>query len=183
MMKPVFIMFLIGIMFPFKIFPQTSDENKTKKTGLLVGISHNQLSESLLNNLIHKGGGLNIGFDREIRKDNSIRQIELIFGSDFLKSRYEKEIASYHFNSSFIYSYLFEILHSSQSSRTIYLGGIASADMNLEYFDNWDENHYYWLTSYSLGGNLRLENPVFNTNRFQLEVDIPFISLVSRPPV
>ena len=174
-------MLLIGTMLSAKIYSQPSGELYLKKTGLLFGISGNQLNQGSLNNIVHKGGGFSLGFDREIKKENAIRQFEWQIGSAFLKSTYENEIASYNFSTSFSYRYLFQIC-CRQYDHGAFVGGKASADYHIEYFDNWDENHFYWMTSYSLGADLRLEYPVFETNLLQFEADIPLISFVSIPP-
>ena len=68
MKKEVFIMLFIFSVLPLKILAQVFDEQNTKKTGLLFSVSYNQLREGLINNAIHKGAGLLIGFDRERKK-------------------------------------------------------------------------------------------------------------------
>jgi hypothetical protein len=65
---------------------------------------------------------------------------------------------------------------------SLFLGGIIGLEMHHEWFDNWDDSHLYWLTSYHLGidGILIYQNS--SDSELFLEISTPVAALISRPP-
>jgi hypothetical protein len=64
----------------------------------------------------------------------------------------------------------------------LFLGGITGLDSHIAYYANWDESHFYWLTSYNLGFDGILTYQKSDKSSFWLEMNTPLVSLVSRPP-
>jgi hypothetical protein len=149
--------------------------------GLQIGLSGNQMQEGSLNKVLHSGIGFHACLFREKISERKLKRFEFLLSPGFLKSDYESEISSFHFQTSCNYRYMFRFLRN-RSRLGFFVGGIVSADANIQYFDNWDENHFYWLTAYSVGIDFRIELQTFRKNKLQIEGNIPLISLVSRTP-
>lgn len=172
---------MIWVMGNLASYSQDPVKNDSRKTGIKFGISFNELSETLLNNTIHTGVGFSGSFITERTSDLRFQRFELNLEADFLKSSIETETGSYIFQISAGYRYLFN-MNSRLRWLNIRIGPIARADINISYFDNWDSNHYYWLTAYTLGTAVRLEHFTGSGNVLQFDFNMPLISLVSRPP-
>lgn len=151
-----------------------------KSTHLLFGLNRNNIKETSLNRLIHRGTGGVLGLKFQSENNRRISELLVTLGGNFLKSKYESEISSYNFNTSFEYHHLFNLSTSEQLK--IHAGGAMLFNANVEYFDNWNENHFYWFTSYALAIDLRIIIPIAQQKQFQLECKLPIISAVSRPP-
>lgn len=150
-------------------------------SGIHFGISNNKMRENLISKTIHRGFGLSVGTFIEIIRYRTLQVYDLDLGVDFLKSRFESETGSYKFNLSATYKYLVR-LSSTDSKTGFYLGPHLNINSLITYFDNWDENHYYWLTGYSLGAGGRIQSSTSSGDEFKIDFDIPLTSLVSRPP-
>lgn len=160
---------------------QTSFIDYKKLHGPQLGISANKLQDASLSKVLHQGPGFYFGTFTEKSTGLSFQRIEVSLAANFLKSNYEIENSSFHFQLPFKYTYL-RSLRKLEKGPAIYFGGFASFAANIEYFDNWDQNHFYWLTSYNLGVDFRTELHLSSKGKLQVESNIPIISLISRPP-
>jgi len=64
----------------------------------------------------------------------------------------------------------------------MFLGGEVQAKATQGIYTNWDVNHYYWLTSYSLGFIGRTQYEISNHKVVSISIGMPIISLISRTP-
>lgn len=162
-------------------FSQAGTDSGIKKTGIHMGFSYINLEDKALNNAMHKGTGFSGGWYLELLNNRSVRVFDLVLGSGFLKSYFENETATYRFSGSARYRWLRNI-SGTPKDLNIYLGGRGEFKTAIEYFDNWDESHFYWLTSYSLGIDFRFNYSFASSNTIMIEGDMPVFSFVSRPP-
>lgn len=65
---------------------------------------------------------------------------------------------------------------------TLSLGGGLQGEEALFYSWDWDEEHLYWLTSWSLGPVASWERPLGPRQSLNLSLFVPIAALVSRPP-
>jgi hypothetical protein len=178
-MTIIFIMtWIIGNKISYGIDPT---QNYRKDTGFRLGISLNDTRETLFSNITHSGPGFLAGFIIESTKGLIIKRFDLGLNANFLKSSFETETGSGNFHISVNYRYLFR-LNNNESKKGFYLGPLAGTDILISYYENWDENHYYWLTAYRLGADMRFEFNTVSDNVLQFECNMPLMSLVSRPP-
>jgi hypothetical protein len=181
MKKSVIFYSVILLKISCSTFSQEQTDIGNKLSGFHIGISHTDLKEESLNRAIHKGPGLMGAIYFERSDGKSVKKVKMELGSSFLSSDYEGETSSYLFSGSASFSYL-QNLEIAPPAFGFYLGGRVKAATAIEYFDNWDESHFYWTTSYSLGVDFRGSYSFGRNSRISLEVDFPVLSLVSRPP-
>ena len=181
MKKSVIVLIVIVFRINCPAFSQVQTAIARKESGFHIGISHIDLREESLNRAIHKGPGISGAIYLERVDPGSVRRFHLVLGSNFLKSDYEGEISSYLISGSASFSYL-RSLRIGNPLFSFHLGGNVRAGSAIEYFDNWDESHFYWITSYSLGADFKFSYSFRRNSRISIEADLPFLSLISRPP-
>jgi hypothetical protein len=181
MKKSIILFSVILFKLSCSTFSQAKEDTGRTRAGFQMGISHMDLKEQSLNRATHNGPGIMGGLHLERSNTRSIKMLNMELGSNFLRSRYEGETSSYRISGSASFSYLRNIIHEAPPWN-FHLGGKVKAFSAIEYFDNWDESHFYWITSYSFGADLRLTYSFGDNSIIQLEADFPLFSLVSRPP-
>jgi hypothetical protein len=163
------------------VFSQDTAEAAETDVGLSLGVAEYQVRENVLNSIRHRGTLGSGGFFYERTKEISRQKVEfhLIFSK--LESRYDPDKSTFAVNPSVSYRYARKVKNINQSM-SIFLGGIIGLEMHHEWFDNWDDSHLYWLTSYHLGvdGILTYQNSP--DSEFFLEISTPVVALISRPP-
>ena len=179
--KKLFSIIVFIILFADNSNAQKAEGFPEKFSGLKLGYSYNELQESSLNRIKHAGNGFLAGWFFEKLNEKTVKGFEFQLITNMLKSSYETEPASLNFNLPLNYHYLFN-LYNPNLSTNFYVGGYAGMNFNIEYFDNWDENHFYWMTNYSLGSDFRFDYSLTQRRKLQIEAKFPLISLVSRPP-
>jgi hypothetical protein len=122
-----------------------------------------------------------LGFCYEKSKELSRQKVEFYLVVNPLKSRYDPDRASIIINPSINYRYARHV-KNIKSDFQLFLGGIAGLNSHSAFFENWDDSHLYWLTSYSLGIDGILTYQKSNKNYFFFELNLPLLSLISRPP-
>lgn len=65
---------------------------------------------------------------------------------------------------------------------TFALGGRLQGEESLLYSYDWDEEHLYWLTSWDLGPAASWRRGLADGHGLLLELELPLVALVSRPP-
>ena len=176
MMIPVIFLCVANIT-----FSQLETGDRINQCGFQLGFAHINLEDKALNNAMHKGAGLYGAYYLERTNARAVKVLDLELGSGFLKSDFENETSTYMFSGSAGFSWLSNLLRTSGNT-DIYLGGRGEIGTAIEYFDNWDESHFYWMTSYSLGIDFRLEYSFGDNSMISIGCDAPILSLISRPP-
>lgn len=181
MKKSLIVLSIVLLRISCSTFSQVQADQKIKQSGFYLGISQTSLKEESLNRALHKGPGLMGAIYLERSKGKSLKKLNLELESNMLKSDFETEISSYLISGSARFSYLRNLFNTAPGF-SFNLGGNFNAGTVIEYFDNWDESHYYWITSYSFGAEVRFTYTFGNNRRIDLEAGVPVLSLVSRPP-
>ena len=162
------------------LFAQNNSE-KTNNFALHFGLTEYQTQEQVLNKVVHSGMFPALGFSYTIPSYESLHNISLFFTFNPIKSSYELGAASLASNMNLNYSYTQKI-SDLRPSLGLWLGPIGGMDYNVSYFENWDESHFYWLTSYYLGFDSRLIYNRSNGAYVTFDMQLPLLALVSRPP-
>lgn len=164
-------------------FPPDKRDDVKKYFGFTIGLSHTQVKEKVLNNIRHQGTFFPspVSFNYEKIKSNSFQAFEFNIHFTGLKSRFDPDVSSLMIHPDINYRYLWK-LNSSNKSIDIYLGAITGLNMQLGWYDNWDDSHLYWLTSYHLGADGRMNYKVTGKSSFYLDFSFPLVALISRPP-
>ena len=162
-------------------YSQISNESLGSKFGFSAGISHYQVKERSINGLVHSGPGFNVAAVYSYKCSNSIHRLELMAGLNFLKTDFESERGSFLIQSSARYSIISQVA-SLKDRFGLFLGGQAKLQASQSIYTNWDVNHFYWLTSYSLGFNGIANYEISNKSAISVELGLPLVSFISRTP-
>jgi hypothetical protein len=181
MKTKIYLLVMISFVLTDKSLGQEFNQIFSRYTGITLGMDFMEMQETSLNRAIHKGPGVYFGFFTEKQRGRTIQRLEFLLSSQFMKSAYEQETSTFSFTGQLKYRYLINIC-DPEVFPGIYIGGSASANTQISYFDNWDENHFFWLTSYSIGLDSRIERRL-RKNKIQIEAGLPLLTLASRPPV
>jgi hypothetical protein len=138
------------------------------------------VKERLLNDLVHRGKGFFMGGIYTISSSYSNQRLEINAGFNMLKSSFEHESGSYLINFAMAYRNNFRIAAIGDKT-SLFLGGLAEFYTHQAIFENWDKNHFYWLTSYSIGLNSSLKYDLSSNRSIRFEIGLPVLSLLSRP--
>jgi len=177
----VYLLVMISFVLTGKSLGQELNQIFPRYIGITLGMDFMAIQETSLNRAIHKGPGMYLGFFTEKQRGRTIHRLEFNMSSHFMKSAYEEEVSTFNFTGQLRYRYLINIC-DPEASQGVYMGGSASINTQISYFDNWDENHFFWLTAYSLGLDSRIEKRL-RKNKIRIEAGLPLLSLASRPPV
>lgn len=161
--------------------PQDKQESDNKDFGLTIGLTEYQIKEKVLNNVRHSGTFISGGLFYERSKETSKQRFELYSVPSKVGSRYDPDKASTIVDTYIKYRYARKVKDISQDL-SLFLGGITGLDSRIAYYANWDESHFYWLTSYDLGFDGILTYQKSGKSSLWLEINAPLVSLVSRPP-
>lgn len=177
--KMTILLLIFVVNFHFAAVSQAEEEDN--EFGVTLGLTEYQTQELVLNKVKHRGMFPSLGLSYKMPNEISIHDIELRVFFNLLKSRFEEDDATFASNVVFNYKYSRKVKDLTQNI-SLFLGGVTGLDANISYFENWDESHFYWLTSYYLGldGTLIYKKP--DRSFFSFEIQIPLLALVSRPP-
>jgi len=142
---------LIAVSLNLRIaFAGDEPEAGSNDFGLAIGPAGYQVKENVLNKIRHKGTFISGGLFYERSRQLSRQKFEFYAIFSRLESRYDSDKASIVINPSLDYRYARRIERIHQNI-ALFAGGIAGFDSHIAYYENWDESHFYWLTSYYLG--------------------------------
>ncbi len=159
---------------------QETHRADTKDLGFAIGLVEYQTRDRVLNNARHRGMLVTGSFFRVRTRDLSQRRFDLDVAYSRLGSRFERERSSYASTLALAYSYTRRIAAAPQGV-TVFIGGVTGFDSHLAYYENWDDSHVYWLTSYYLGFRGRLTYPIREGRSAFVSLSVPLAAVVSRP--
>lgn len=173
---------LIFMLSPLLASEHAGLDNKTRDFGIALGINEYQVKDRVLNNIRHRGlSPTALGAAWDISSVGTLQRYELLLMVNLLASRYDPERSSYAISSSFRYRLLKRFPGTVAGFRYA-LGGGLGGDHDLVYYSKWDDCRTYWLTSYHLTINGRLDRELTGNTGYWLEAGLPVVALVSRPP-
>lgn len=162
-------------------FSQVRTDYGGNRSHVQLGMSFIELKERSLNNALHTGPGIYGAWILERAGSRSLKQLDLNLAAGFLKSDFEDEISSNVFAGTAGFS-LLKNFCAACPDLNFYMGGKVRLASAIEYFDNWDESHFYWNTAYSAGVDFLADYSFRSGRKISIEGEMPLISLVSRPP-
>jgi len=172
---------LLYLMVGDLVFSQDQAIMKDNDFGVALGLTEYQTIEKVLNNVKHRGIFPSFGISYESSNEILKHDVELYFIFNSLKSRFEKGNNTFAMNLALDYKYIRKV-KDFNTRLCLLLGGVMGFDSNISFFENWDNSHFYWLTSYYLGIDGMLLFKKSNGTFFTFEVSAPVVALVSRPP-
>jgi len=176
-----FAIFLLIISIGYSAYSQEKFEAFKLKKGFSIIPSYLQVKDKSLNGLVHSGPGIQVGLFLEGECCNYLQELELNAGMNFLRSRFEDEAESYFLQSTVQYRLYKQILKADGNTK-LYLGGRVKLEASQSIYTGWDENHFNWLTAYSLGFSGQVCHTFDNNNSLSLSLGLPIFSVVSRNP-
>lgn len=148
-------------------------QGRQNSLSLDFGIGSLQVQENALNSLVHKGSLIITGLSFASESQTGLsHKIEVSFSIGSLKSRFEENRNSTYWNPQLRYSLTKPITNS------ISVGGYLSGVYQVMEFENWDDSHLYWVTSYQMGPVVKIDNIPFK-GLFS-NVSFPLLAIVSR---
>lgn len=162
-------------------FSQSKMEGTSNDLGFTICLIEYQVKERVLNNIRHRGTFISGGLSYEKSKEISKHRFELYLAPALVGSRYDPDKASTIIDTAIKYRYARRVRDINQDISS-FLGGIAGLNSHVGYYENWDESHFYWLTSYYMGVGGILTYRKSSKSSFWFEANTPLVALVSRPP-
>lgn len=180
-MKKFIIIYVLLILNMHLCFAQEENKGNNKDFGIALGLTEYQVSDKVLNNIRHRGIFPSLGFSYEWLGEVTRQRIELYLIFNMLKSRYDPDHNTFIINPSLNYRYVRKVKDITPNLDLL-IGGKTGLYSHQAYFGNWDDSHIYWLTYYYIGFDGMVTYQKSEESSFDLEINIPIISLVSRPP-
>jgi len=152
----------------------------SKDVGLAIGVVEYQVRDRVLNNLRHRGTLVSGSFFRIRTRTFSQTRFDFDLTFSKLASRFDPDRSTFASSLAFSYSYARSVPLASHAYR-VYLGGVAGLESHLTFYENWDDSHFYWLTSYFIGLRGSLTISISDTRSVFVNIAAPMLALVSRP--
>lgn len=166
---------------PVLLAGQELPHASSARHGFTLGVSLYEVRDEVLNGLRHRGPSISAGLFRERVSDEAMRRIEVSFAFAPLADRYSPDRSSLLFQPAFDLRYVRNAVQVSEDL-SLFLGGTAGWISRFSFYENWDQAHAYWLTSWYLGLSAGLFRSLDNGGALFLEMDVPLLAVVSRPP-
>lgn len=174
-MKPVLI-FLLNITC-ILCLAQPIVQNSSNINSIQINLGHNQIKEANLHPKVFRG--LNIGASYSHTKERKhISEITTGLELLLLNTIYEPFPSAAGIEISSAYKHLFTLLKNDEIS--FYIGSISDLKLGTNSYFNWDESHLYYANYISQGISNRISY-FTNKNQFDFNIDLPVISIISRP--
>jgi len=181
MAKKVFFTAIVLLIYTRIGFSQTKPDSVYRDFGLSIAINDFQIKDKVLNPIRYTGTFPALGFSYQWSQPDIRQRVELDMIVNMLKSRYENEHSPVTIDLSLNYRQVRKLTELKPDLH-LFLGGVAGFYSHMSYFEKWDDSHIYWLTYYYLGFNGLLTYGDPSGSSAYLEIGLPLISLVSRPP-
>ena len=175
------VIFAITILMTTTVTGQ-SNSSRSKpihKIGIVLGGGSNQVRDDIIAPLRWDGFGFVGGLSYLLIGDEGRHNIDFRVLYSSPSNRYDHIGTIGEIQVS--YGYMCRIA-GNESQGEIHLGGLIHWDYNLQYYDNWDDSHIYWLNAYELGPVVTWSKTTNDNKQIALELSFPLIALVSRPP-
>ena len=148
------------------------------KFGIAVGLAHNQVRDYLLAPLRWDGIGPVLDVSYIYAPNASRHTVELRIPFAFMSNRYGHQAKALGINIE--YGFL-RTITGSDPRNALQAGGALNWSLDYQYYDSWDDSHFYWLNGYSVGPAIRWTG-IVGQNQLAVGFNLPLLALVSRPP-
>ncbi len=122
------------------------------------------------------GGSLRLGWQHA---GDAVHRVALDVPIAFLQTRYAHEGLA--LTPRLAYSYLRPVASLGKAG-ALWVGGQLQGQLALHYFEQWDEEHLYWLTTYDAALHAAWALPLGASHQMSARLSVPLVTLVSRPP-
>jgi hypothetical protein len=155
------------------------DSVRNQHLGICFSSGISSYREDLIVPLSFDGPGLSLGGVYTRRTDRNLVQFRLRVGLGYLKNRYSHE--AWVLMLEMRPSWVRKLAEHDRYGE--FWGGISiPLQMNNLFLESWDDSHLYWLTAHSLAAAFQWEKKVSRKDHAVVRMEVPFLSLVSRPP-
>jgi hypothetical protein len=153
-----------------------------KHVTLGAGLLHLQAVEGTLYPRRNTGPGLHLDLQAEKRKQERIREWQLLVQYARPRTAVEQETSSHWVRLRIRANQLWPVARGAWGQ--LQAGPMAALNYQVAYYENLDESHLYWANHATLGASVRWQRPRLNqeASGFQARLDLPVLGLASRPP-
>jgi hypothetical protein len=135
--------------------------------------------EDLLVPLGFSGPALSLGSTYRRQGNGELIRVSFLFSGGYLKNRYSH--VAYVLRLELRPSWVRRMARHDRFG-SLWGGFSLPIQMNNLFIESWDEAHLYWLTTYSVAPVIEWQREISQRNKVAIRMDVPLISLVSRPP-
>jgi len=147
--------------------------------GVVLGGGNYQVRDDIIAPLRWDGFGFVGGLSYSLIGDEERHNIDLRILYSSPSNRYNHKSSAGEINLG--YSYMHTIV-GDESHGQLHLGGLIDWNYNVQYYENWDDSHIYWLNVYEIGPAARWSKIINDNQQLALRFNFSLIALVSRPP-
>ena len=148
--------------------------------GFGLSVQYYELNESLARNQTYRG--IPLAFEIGYEHWGASGRQSAAFGFNFGKMVNGFDWNAHSVAYSLAWAYEKKVVGFASGRGALYMGGGVSAGSTLYFYDNLDESHGYWLTGYSLDYRQTLSYRLSPGSRLTVELSVPVMAAVSRPP-
>ena len=156
-----------------------ADPAPETRLGVALGAAHMQVHDDIVRGLRWSGPGIAFAVGAVHDGGRDLHVGGLRFPLAFLENRYGHGGLSWDLHVDYGYA---RKLATLPNGVTVALGARVRWDWALQYYEDFDEEHLYWMNAYELGPMLALGYEPKPAHRFGLAFDTSALALVSRPP-
>jgi hypothetical protein len=172
---------VVCLLLPLPISAQEPPREASTRYGLTLGVGLHQARDEVLNPVRHQGLSLLAGLFRVGESATTLHRVRVSFAFTPMTDRYSPDRSSMVFNPSLDFRLARRV--GRLGDRTaLYLGGSTGWETRFAFYENWDVGHGYWLTSAHLGFAGILARDLTGGGSLRLELELPLLAAVSRPP-
>ena len=152
---------------------------EVRATGLTIKGDLFQLKERLISPIAYTGTGLQLDIFRLMEGEYGRNYFNLGLNVDYAKNSLGLNVI--YFQPEFVISHTRMTHMAYNDKQKILLGMAFSAKPRAYKFLKEDDNHLYWITSYTLDLHYILEQEIDRERKFWVEFQIPLVGVVFRP--
>ena len=149
--------------------------------GLTLAATEYQIRDEVLNPIRHSGTSLTLEVFRRSGGEDRRRSVRFSLLVNPLGDRYTTERSSVVVHPAVDVRMAWRLSAAGENT-SLFLGGSAGWGTHFQFHEQWDEQHVYWLTAAQSGLEAVVERRLGSGRAIHLEVGLPMVAVVSRPP-
>jgi hypothetical protein len=169
-------MFLV-VLAAYPAISGNDESRPVQRNNLTLQTGFDQFQDHNLHPKVFRGLMLGVAFSHQ-RTDVRITFLEIGLKTSFINTDYEEFPSALSFRLHGNFGYLFPVYSNARFD--VFLGSVSDLQFGTNMYFNWDESHLYYANylSEGIGGRLIFRK---ERNHFEFELDVPLLSLISRP--
>jgi hypothetical protein len=172
-----FILTLTSMLLAYSVFAQQDPLMPLKQNNISVTLGYNQFKDENIHPKVFRGLLLGSSFTHS-KTGKGISEYSAGLKVSLMKTAYEAFPSSANILIHGHYKYLFTVAHNE--NLIYYLGPVSDLQYGTSAYFNWDDSHLYFANYLSGGIGTRITYRTANKS-FDLNFDIPIVSIISRP--